>query len=162
MVGFKVRSSHWCGTPEAWRVEVSGERVRIKRDNNGQPQRLRRNPAKVTVTEPLMQLLDNVMVLEGVSGARLESALGLGKDRLRDMRRREESWKVMEQVRKCLWAMGYNLEVRIVRVGRPDKELVVSDRERKEKSVKRILGKRAADWTPLKMWDWLGASRLEK
>lgn len=143
-------------------MEVSGERVRVKRDRGGTPQRLRRNPAKVSVTEPVMQLLDNVMVLEGVSSRRLEDALEMGRDRLKDMRRHDGAWLIFEQVRKCFWAMGYDLEFRIVRVNRPDKDLVVSDKERREKSVKRILGKRAPDWTPLKMWDWLGMGELEK
>lgn len=162
MVDFKRRYSPWWGTPKAWQVDVTGERVRIRRENNGRPQYLRRNPAKVTVNEPVMQLLDNVMVLEGVSGRRLEDAIGLGRGRIKDMRRHNSAWLIFEQVRKCFWAMGYDLEFRIVRVNRPDKELVVSDGERQQKSVKRILGRRAPDWQPLKMWDWLGMGRLEK
>lgn len=108
-----------------------------------------------------MQLLDEVMYRHGVSGKRLEAALGLGVGRVKDMRRFASAWTVMKIARQCFWAMGYDLQVRVVRVGPLDKSVVITNEEKEKKDLAKINGRKTG-WDPKRMWQWLGIETLEK
>ena len=60
----------------------------------------------------------------------------------------------MEVARKCLWAMGYDLRFKAVKVGKLYDALVITNREAELKMVKKILGSKE-NWTPLKMWEFM-------
>lgn len=139
-------------TPDAHKVELSGERFLAGTHRVSQRWRGRR-AAKVVVQEPLMKMLDEVMVREGVSDGRVEKLFGLYEKKLKDMRQDEGAWKMVTLVRKMFWAMGYDLEMRVVKKRTPDKALVVTSGD---VDMKRVDG----EWDKSKMWSWLGMEKL--
>ena len=67
-------------------IELSGERFLAGRHVAGQRWRGKRNnKSRVRVSEPLMHLLDEVMLREGVSDSRMEKALGLYNKKINAM-----------------------------------------------------------------------------
>ncbi len=120
-----------------------------------------RHRSKVRVHEPVMQLLDEMLYFHGVSAKRMEAKLGLGAGRIKDMRRYRSAWKVMEVARAALWALGYDLEVRIVKVGAPDMDLVLTQQEKEQRLVTKIMATREP-WDMTRLWQTLGFERLSK
>ena len=150
----------WRGTPEGMKPELEGPfyagHTRPKQ------QYIQRNrAANVRVEEPVMLLLDEMMYRHGVSGKRLEGALGLADGRIKDMRRFHSAWRVMRIARQCFWAMGYDLQIRAVKVRPLDKSVVMTCEEKENKDLAKINGRKAG-WDPRKMWVWLGIDKLEK
>lgn len=148
----------WRGTPDEWKITLEGPFY--AKPHRPDMQYIKRNrAAKIRVEEPVMRLLDEKMYRHGVSSKRLEEALGLGSDRLKDMRRYNNAWTVMKVARQCLWLMGYDLQVRVVRVGQPDKAVVMTRRQKEAKDLQKINGSKV-DWDPRRMWVWLGIDKL--
>lgn len=149
-------------TPDAHKVELSGERFvagthrATQRWTKG-----RKNKPLVKVDEPLMKMIDEVMTKEGVSDRRLENAMGLHKRKLKSMRQTDGTWKVLKLARQMLWAMGYDLEIKVVKKANPDKVLVVTNSEIEMKNIRRI-NMFAEDWRKQDMWSFLGMEKLEK
>lgn len=141
-------------TPDAIKPEIGEAAPRT-----GKRWRRRQNPAKITVDEPLMLMLDEVMRYHGVSSVRLETFLGLGVDRLKYMRRHNAAWGVITTVRRCLWAMGFDIEMRLVRVAKPDDELVLSLAERQRKEMRKLHREREP-WDMTRIWQTLGLEKL--
>lgn len=148
----------WRSTPEEWKPKGDGQF--FVRAMDGYRQFKQRNhKSQVKVEEPVMQLLDELMIRHGVSGKRLESVLGLGVDRIKQMRRFSSAWTVMKIARQCFWLMGYDLQVRAVRVQQPDISVVITDREVYHKNLAKIQGTKET-WDPRKMWSWLSMDKL--
>ncbi len=143
-------------TPDTMKEELSGERFvagthrATQRWTKG-----RKRKTKVEVQEPLMKLVDAVMEKEGVSDDRLEYALRLHDKKLKYLRTKDTQWNVLSLVRRMLWAMGYDLEVRVVKKKNPDRLLVMTNSEIDMK-VKRGV----SEWSRLDMWKSLGMEKL--
>lgn len=146
-------------TPDSVKAEVEGT------DWTGgsgmdAPHRQRRRKSMLYANEPVIELMDMCMLKEGVSAKRLEAFLGLGVDRIKDMRRSMATWRALKDARRCLWAMGYDLEVRVVKVARVKEELVLTKGQYLAKDAMKIQG--AKKWDASRMWQWLGIERLTK
>lgn len=148
----------WLGTPKEWQVEVDGP---LPAHDRPKLYKVRNRAAKIRVEEPVMRLLDETMMRHGVSSKRLEAALGLGESRIKDMRRFSSAWEVMRIARQCLWLMGYDLRVAVVKVRPEDRAVVMTKKEKRARDLEKINGKREP-WDPRKMWVWLGMDKLEK
>lgn len=169
MAGKKGKSGRWKKYRpwESKTVETPGEtkgvldtgRLRFKQGGNGwQDERYegRRVPTKVTVDEPLAKLLDNILEREAVSERRITGALGLGAERIKDLRIRKSAWKLLDQVRAILWLLGYDLEFRVVKHLHPQDRLILTKKERELRILKKISGGRTDDWDRKNMWKNLG------
>lgn len=142
-------------TPDTHKIELSGERFVAGTHKGSQRWRGRKRPTKVGVDEPLMVMIDGVMAKEGVSDRRLEEALGLYKRKLKNMRQDEGQWRLLKLARQMLWAMGYDLEMRIVKRKTPDKCLVMTNSEIEGKKKRGV-----SDWDRQSMWSRLGVEKL--
>ena len=139
-------------TPDTQKVELSGERFLAGTHRATKRWVGRRRKANVKVEEPVMELIDRVMAKEGVSDRRLEDALGLYEKKLKDMRQEDSAWRIMKLARQILWAMGYDLEVRVVKRKNPDRVLVMTNSEMELKKLR-------SNWEKGKMWRWLGMDK---
>ena len=152
----KVRNPRpeWTRTPDTMKDVVDGDLYYREKDGR-QMQKMRKRKTKVTVDEPIMSMMDEIMELECVSGRRLEKALGLGKDYVKDMRRNKNFWKALRVARQALWAMGFDLEIRLRRVGQPYRKLVLTEEDFWLKRLTGVLGDGTDSWKRGKLWDWL-------
>ena len=148
----------WRGTPDGMKPTLEGP-FYAGTHRPEQQYKQRNRAAKIRVEEPIMAMLDEKMYLHGVSSKRLEAALGLGHDRLKDMRRYSAAWRVMKVARQCFWAMGYDLQVRVVRVGPLDKSVVLTNDAKEKKDLAKINGRKVG-WDSRRMWVWLGIDKL--
>lgn len=144
-------------TPDTMKEELSGERFVAGTHRGSQRWYGRRRKTRIDVDEPLMKLLDAVMEREGVSDDRMESALHLYDKKLKDMRTKDGQWRIVRLVRQMLWAMGYDLEVRVVKKKNPDRLLVMTNSEVELKKRKGI-----TEWDRLGMWKFLGMEKLSE
>lgn len=149
-------------TPDLIKGQL-GTKGRYGKPNSWQSARYegRRNGTKVTVDEPLAKLLDEVLGYEAVSEERITGVLGMGAERIKDLRIRKGSWKLLDQVRAILWLLGYDLEFRIVKKLRPDDRLVLTKKEKELKILTKLSGDRAKTWDRKNMWKNLGWDQLE-
>ena len=121
-------------------IELSGERFLAGRHVAGQRWRRGRNyKSRVRVSEPLMHLLDEVMLREGVSDSRMEKALGLYNKKINAMRKEWGMWRTLGLVRAMFGAMGYDMEITVRRRKTPDKMLVMTN---SEVWLKEVFGRR--------------------
>jgi len=145
------------GTPESLKGELSGERFVAGTHRGTKRWRGRKRKTRIDVEEPLVKMLDGVMAKEGVSDERMERALGLYEGKMKDLRTCHSLWRSLALVRRMLWGMGYDLELRVKKVKRmtPDRLLVMTNSE-VELRKKRGL----TDWNRGGMWKFLGLEKL--
>ena len=110
----------------------------------------------VRVKEPIMHLLSETMAREGVSEVRMLRLLGFGRrsQKFKTLKNNDRVWDALKIVRRAFWAMGWDVEVNLIKLAAVDQELVLTDREYWEGNLKKTMG--LPKWKRKDMWDWLG------
>ncbi len=164
-------------TPDSVKVEMDrykrGGRHQISGEKYNKRYRKGTRKTTIKVEEPLGKIVDAIMWAEGVSDARLAMMAGINEKTVTALRTKDGVWKRLLQVRKLLWIMGYELELRARRTMSPAVGALLTGKEagmrmtsRKKVKIEEVkdennkVVKRKAvvvreSWQRLKMWDVL-------
>lgn len=152
--------SKWQGTPDRLKTDKGEAEFFAK---TARARRVRKiGVGALKGDDPILVMMDHIMRDNGVSAARLAAVLGVETFEVTDIRNNKKLWRSMELVRRGLWVMGYDLQVKVKKREQPDVRVVATQGDVDYKVVDKLSGGTVGKWDKLKMWDWLEMDKLEK